>query len=182
MEAAVGILGAEDNNGGDGPRSTPASDGERVYVYDSHLGLYCFDAKTGDAIWMKDIAEEFGGENIRWKNAASPLLTDRVVYVAGGGAGQAFLAFDKLNGELLWSSGEETMTHATPVFATIQGSQQVIFFTQSGLVAVDHQNGDELWNSEFPFSVSTAASPVVYGELVYCSAGYGVGCGIVQDR
>ena len=30
----------------------------------------------------------------------------------------------------------------------------------------------------FPFSVSTAASPITAGDMVYCSAGYGVGAGL----
>jgi hypothetical protein len=37
-----------------------------------------------------------------------------------------------------------------------------------------------LWRYAFPFSISTAASPVVAGDVVYCSAGYGVGAGAVR--
>ena len=46
---------------------------------------------------------------------------------------------------------------------------------QSGLIAVEPEGGEELWRTEFPYKVSTAASPVVEGDVVYCSAGYGVG-------
>ena len=35
--------------------STPASDGERVYVYFSTLGLLAFDAKTGKDIWRRPL-------------------------------------------------------------------------------------------------------------------------------
>lgn len=69
------------------------------------------------------------------------------------------------------------MTHATPVIADIQGVHQCIFFTQVGLVAVTPADGKILWRGDFPFKVSTAASPVVYEDIVYCSAGYGVGAG-----
>jgi hypothetical protein len=48
---------------------------------------------------------------------------------------------------------------------------------QRGLVAVDPQKGTVLWRAPFPFKVSTAASPVVFEDIVYCSAGYGVGAG-----
>jgi outer membrane protein assembly factor BamB len=54
---------------------------------------------------------------------------------------------------------------------------QAIFFTQTGLVAVTPASGKVLWRAPFPFKVSTAASPVVYEDIVYCSAGYGVGAG-----
>ena len=42
---------------------------------------------------------------------------------------------------------------------------------------MDPTTGKELWRFAFPFRTSTAASPVVDGDLVYCSAGYGVGAG-----
>jgi outer membrane protein assembly factor BamB len=72
------------------------------------------------------------------------------------------------------------MTHATPVGSTILGQRQIIFFVQSGLLAVEPKTGKELWRYSFPFRVSTAASPVVGGDIVYCSAGYGVGAGAVK--
>jgi len=64
--------------------------------------------------------------------------------------------------------------------ATIHGVRQVIFFTQSGLVALEAATGTRLWHYAFPYRVSTAASPVVGGDIVYCSAGYGVGAAAVQ--
>ena len=75
---------------------------------------------------------------------------------------------------------DETATHATPIAATIHGVRQVIFFCTSGLVAVNPKTGKEIWRQKFPFKVSTAAAPVVAGDLVYCSAGYGVGSGLYR--
>ena len=175
-----GNAGANGNRGGDGPRSTPASDGERVYVYDSHLLLTCLSAKDGKIIWQHDIVKEFSGRNIKWLNATSPLLDGDRLYVIGGGAGESFLAFDKSNGEVIWKNGDETMTHATPTIATINGKKQLIFFVKAGLAAVDIEDGAELWFTDFKFAVSTAASPVVEKDHVYCSAGYGVGAGLFQ--
>lgn len=175
-----GNAGTPENRGGDGPRSTPSTDGGRVFVYDAHLVLYCFNAANGELVWKRDIIKEFAGRQIKWLNASSPLLIGKTIYVGGGGAGQSFLAFDKTNGKLLWKSGDETITHATPRFVEIDGKPQVIFFVQSGLVAVRAVDGQELWRTKFPFSVSTAASPVVEGNRVYCSAGYGVGALVVE--
>lgn len=175
-----GNSGAAGNKGGDGPRSTPATDGTLVFVYDSHMLLSCLDAAKGTTIWQKDIVKEFDGKNIKWLNATSPLLDGDRIYLTGGGAGQSFLAFNKNTGDVIWKSGDETMTHATPTLATIDDTKQIIFFAKSGLVSVDAENGDELWRSEFEFNVSTAASPVVEGTHVYCSAGYGVGAGLFK--
>ena len=74
----------------------------------------------------------------------------------------------------------ELATHATPILTKIHGVEQIIFFCQSGLVSLLPRSGKELWRQEFPYKVSTAASPVVAGDLVYCSAGYGVGAGLYK--
>ena len=175
-----GDAGAPGNRGGDGARNTPTVDGNRIYVYDGHLVLTCINSESGSILWQIDVVKQFSGRNIKWYNASSPVLKDNAVFVGGGGPGQSFLAFDKMTGEPLWKSGDEIITHATPHIAKIDGKEQIIFFVQSGLVALDLATGIEQWRSEFPFSVSTAASPVSAGNQVYCSAGYGVGAALFQ--
>jgi outer membrane protein assembly factor BamB len=164
----------------DGPRATPACRDGKVYCTSALLRVVCLDAATGRTVWELDLMKDFGGRNITWQNAASPLVEGGLVYVAGGGRGQSLLAFHQDTGAVAWKTGDERLTHATPVAATIHGVRQVIFFTQSGLVAVAPDTGRELWRYRFRFNVSTAASPVVWRDIVYCSAGYGVGAGAVR--
>jgi outer membrane protein assembly factor BamB len=175
-----GNEGAGDNRGGDGPRSTPTFVGGRVYVMGANLDLHCLNASNGSEVWNHDLVAEFHGRNIMWKNAASPLHEDGLIYVAGGGPGEALLAFKADTGDIAWKSQDDSMTHATPVAATIHGTRQIIFFTQKGLVSVSPKSGDLLWRYAFPFKVSTAASPIVHGDVVYCAAGYGVGSGCLR--
>jgi outer membrane protein assembly factor BamB len=175
-----GDSGTSDNKGGDGPRSTPAIEGNQVFALSSQLVLRSFEAATGKPLWSHELNAEFGGRNIQWQNAASPLIEGGLVYVGGGGAGQSLIAFNVKDGSVAWKAFDEKITHATPVSATILGQKQVIFFLQSGLLAVEPKSGKELWRYSFPYKVSTAASPVVSGDIVYCSAGYGVGAGAVK--
>jgi outer membrane protein assembly factor BamB len=170
-----GNRGTPDNNGGDGPRSTPTYDEGKVYTYSSQMILECLDANSGRQIWACDLKREHAGRNIAWKSAASPLIDGGLLFVAGGGPGQALLAFDKTDGHVVWKGQDDAMTQSTPVAADILGVRQVIFFTQRGLVAVAPATGAVLWRYPFRFNVSTAISPVVCGDLVYCSAAYGVG-------
>jgi outer membrane protein assembly factor BamB len=122
-----------------------------------------------------EVAKEHGGKNIRWENASAPIIEENLVIVQGGGPEQSFLAFDKKKGSLKWKSGSYTMTHATPVATTINNQRQILFFCQEGMVSVDPKDGSKIWFHKFPFKVSTAASAVVEGSIVYFAAGYGVG-------
>ncbi len=172
-----GDSGTPDNKGGDGSRSTPVVNAGKVYVIDSMLGVFCFDAASGKQVWNHDVMKDNAGVQIKWENAASPVIDGDVLLLAGGGAGQALIGLNKNTGKIVWKGEDDKMTHATPVLADILGVHQAIFFTQTGLVAVDPQKGSVIWRAPFPYKVSTAASPVVFEDIVYCSAGYGVGAG-----
>ena len=175
-----GDAGAPGNRGGDGARNTPTISGDRVYVYDGHLVLTCMDLESGNIVWQKDIIKDFNGRNIKWFNATSPVVHGDSIFISGGGPSETFLAINKQTGKVLWKTGDDMMTHATPRVATLDGTLQVVFFMQSGLVSLSTETGAEKWRSQFPFSVSTAASPVASGNQVYCSAGYGVGAGVFR--
>jgi outer membrane protein assembly factor BamB len=172
-----GAAGTRDNQGGDGPRSTPTVDGNHVYVLDGRLNLACFETSTGRRVWNRDILAQHEGRMITWQNAASPVIEGNLIFVAGGGEGQALLGIDKSTGNVVWKGQNDRMTHATPVVCTIHGQRQVVFFTQNGLVSVTPAEGRVLWRQSFPYKISTAASPIIAGDIVYCSAGYGVGAG-----
>ncbi|HVY68665.1 MAG TPA: PQQ-binding-like beta-propeller repeat protein [Verrucomicrobiae bacterium] len=175
-----GDSGTDDNKGGDGPRSTPTVDGDKVYALAANLVLTCMEAATGKTLWTVDIVKDHAGQNITWKNAASPVIEGNLIFVAGGGPGQALMGINKTDGTVVWKGQDDKMTHATPTIATISGERQVIFFTQKGLVSVKPADGSVLWRHPFKYNVSTAASPVVSGDMVYCAAGYGVGSTAVR--
>jgi outer membrane protein assembly factor BamB len=167
--------GAKGNNGGDGPRSTPTVNAGKVYVLTQDIALQCLDAETGKKLWTRNVIREHAGRNIGWNSAASPVIDGDLIFVGGGGPGQSLLAFDKNTGKVVWKSEDEIITHSTPLVATILGERQVIFFMKSGLVSVAAKDGTFLWRFPHDFRVSTAITPIVSGDVVYCSAGYGVG-------
>lgn len=169
---------------GDGPRSTPTVSDGMVYLISPELGVFCVDAATGKTVWKRDLLKEHEGRNIQWRSAASAVVDGDLLFVAGGGPGQSLLGLNKKTGAVAWKALDEKMTHATPVAATILGQRQIIFFMQSGLVSVAAADGKLLWRFPFRYNVSTAAGPVVSGDIVYCSAGYDVGggaCRIVKE-
>jgi outer membrane protein assembly factor BamB len=148
-----------------------------VFVFGGNFDLYALESDTGKIIWKRDLLKEFGGEELRWSNAAAPLVMGDRVLVAGGGKDQAYLAFRTDNGAVLWKSGTDRPTHSTPVLATIHGKEQALFMAVRGLVSIDPVDGKELWHYPFAYRTSTGASPVVWNDIVNCTAGYGVGGG-----
>jgi outer membrane protein assembly factor BamB len=82
------------------PAARPSSTGGKVYVIDSMLGVFCFDAASGDKVWSHDVMKENAGVQIKWHNAASPLIDGDVLMLAGGGAGQALIGLDKNTGKV----------------------------------------------------------------------------------
>ncbi len=161
--------------GGEGPRLTPTVSDGKVYLLTPDLVTHCLNSDSGRLVWKRDLEKQHHGHNISWKSAASVAIDGTLVFVAGGGPGESMLGLNKDTGAVVWKTGDETITHSTPVVATIHGQRQVIFFMKSGLVAVDSKKGKILWKFPFRFNVSTAISPVVSGDIVYLSAGYDMG-------
>ncbi len=160
----------------DGPRSTPVVKDGRVYVLGSYLNLHCLDAVTGASIWSRDLRAEFGGTVIPWQNAASPLIEGDLLLLNLNAAPARLAAFRLDDGALVWRRHNEALTHSTPVAATIGGVRQVIFLTQSGLVALTPADGLQLWRfAALPYSTSIAITPVVESNRVYYAGAYAMG-------
>jgi len=172
--------GGDTAGGGDGPRSTPTINDGKVFLLTPDLVVHCLSEKTGKLIWKRDLMQQHHGRNIGWNSAASVAIDGNLVFVAGGGPGESILALNKNTGAVVWKTGDERITHSTPVVATIRGQRQVIFFMQSGLVSVEPKTGKLLWKYPFRYNVSTAISPVISGDIVYLSAGYDVGSAAIR--
>lgn len=60
---------------GDGPRSTPTVDGDRVYALTRQGILACLKVGDGSVIWQKDFKKDFNGHMMSgWDYSESPLV------------------------------------------------------------------------------------------------------------
>ena len=76
-----------ENDRGDGPRSTPTVEGDRLYVLGGSGDLTCLENATGKKIWSINIVQKFGGVNPYWGYSESPLIVgDRILVNTGGRA------------------------------------------------------------------------------------------------
>lgn len=164
-----------------GPRSTPTVDGARVYTL-SHSGdVWCLDAATGKPVWNKHLMQGFGGRRPAWGYAGSPTIEGNLVLLDSGGPGASTLALDKATGATVWKSGDDEAGYGSVVVSTIVGTRTAVVFKAKGLVGYDVKDGRELWRSRWKTSYDVnAVTPVVAGDRVLVSSGYGTGATLVE--
>lgn len=164
---------------GEGPHSTPTVDRGRVYAYGATGILDCLDAATGAKVWSRDVLAEISHKNLQWGVSASPLIVDDLVVVSGAqGAGPTLLAYDRHTGQPRWRSGTDSANYSSPILATFAGQPTIVSYNAATFSLHDPATGRELlsrrWGSD---SSPKAAQPVAPGgDLLFISAGYGMGC------
>jgi outer membrane protein assembly factor BamB len=164
---------------GTGPRATPYIDGDRVYTFGRSGDLVCWNLFDGKKIWHNNVNRD-GGEEPTWGHSSSPLILGDLVMVQGGGTAR-IIAYEKSSGNLVWKSGEGVAGYAAIQPMDLNGLQVILGFHGKGLAALEAQNGFELWNVpwETPYDVN-ATTPLVLGDSVFITSGYGVGCGLLK--
>lgn len=132
---------------GDGPRSTPTIDGERLYVLGSKGRLVALEAATGKVVWQVELTERFGSHVPRWGYATSPLVDgDRLVLEVGAGAGRRIAALDKRTGETQWTALDGEAGYSSPIVAKLGGVRQYVFASGQQIVGIA-QDGKLLWTA-----------------------------------
>ena len=168
---------------GDGPRGTPTVDGDLVYCEGGEGSVTCLKAASGEVVWSVHLVEDFGGKRPGWGFSESPLVDGEKLIVTPGGKDGAIAALNKLTGEVIWRSTDVTdpAHYCSAVAADIEGVHQFIQFTRNRLVSVDAKDGGLLWDyAESANGTANVATPIVKGNHVFSSSGYGTGGGLVK--
>ena len=169
------------NNWGDGPRGTPTVDGDRVYAMSGPGKLACVNIADGKILWEAAMGE-LGGKVPNWGYCESVLVDGDLVICTPGGLKGAIAALDKMTGKVVWQSKEFTdgAHYSSVVSAEINGTKQYVQLTEKNFVGVAAKDGKLLWKSDFPKGrVAVIPTPIVKGNQVYVTAGYGAGCKMI---
>ncbi|MEA3211885.1 MAG: outer membrane protein assembly factor BamB [Chthoniobacter sp.] len=164
-----------------GTAATPTIDGTRVYTVSHQGDLFCLDAATGQKVWYKHYQKDLGGRRPQWGFAGSPTIEENLLILDVGARGGSTVALNKANGNVVWKSGDDEAGYASPVAATIGGKRTVVMFKASDLVGLDVKDGSELWRTKWKTNYDVnAATPLVVGERIFISSGYGAGCALIE--
>jgi outer membrane protein assembly factor BamB len=149
--------------------STPASDGKRVYVYFSTLGLLALDATDGKTAWQKSIPPP--AYLMDWGAAASPIVfRDLVVFNQDDDLAPALYAFDAATGNERWHTERPEMLagYAIPVICDANGRTDIVVAGSGKLKGYDPDSGKERWTCNTLLR-TIMTSPVVRDGKIYLS-------------
>jgi outer membrane protein assembly factor BamB len=165
-----------------GPRSTPTIDGDRLYLI-SGLGVVtCFQLPGCEILWQVDMMERFQGQMVQWTLAESPLVDGDHVICTPGGPDASVAALNKMTGETVWTSKglSETSAYCSPDVFEVGGRRIIVTMTAKSVVGIDAATGEVLWTHphETDYDIH-AVTPVLDGRMLYYTAGYGSGGGML---
>jgi outer membrane protein assembly factor BamB len=172
-----------ENDRGDGPRSTPTVDGDRLYVFGGSGDLTCLEHATGKKIWSINVVQKFRGVNPYWGYSESPLIVGDRILLNAGGRNASIVAIAKADGSTLWQQHSDGAGYSSPMLMRTGSLNQVIFFTDSRTVAVDPRDGRLLWSyNKANNGTANVATPIVKGTRVFVSSDYGTGAALLDVR
>lgn len=149
--------------------STPATDGKRVFVYFSTLGLLAFDAADGTPLWRHEMP--LPAYLMDWGAAASPIVyQDMVIYCQDDDLNPFLLALDAATGEVRWKTARPDMLagYAVPVLCEAEGRTDLVLAGTGKMIGYDPTTGSERWTCNTLLR-TIMTSPVVRDGVIYVS-------------
>jgi outer membrane protein assembly factor BamB len=172
------------NQKGGQASSTPATDGERVYVLfaDKENFLAAAYSVQGDLVWRRKL----GPYESQHCLGVSPIVVDDLVIVCNDQDGPSSIyALDAQTGSTRWVTPRafrnQSTSYSTPIVVREpnQPAQLICASGPTGISSLDLQTGAVNWQSE-EFPLRTVASPVYGAGLLIASCGQGGRYGVLQ--
>lgn len=156
--------------------STPAADGERVYItfYDKpQMRVYCYDY-TGKLVWEKNPGEFHSVHGF----CSPPMLYKDLVIVNGDqdapkGKTAYLVAFDKRTGEEKWRTDRpnKLRSYCPPVVIDTPGKKQLVLTGSKCVASYDPDTGKQNWIINGP-TEQFVSSMVFHNGVLLLTAGF----------
>jgi outer membrane protein assembly factor BamB len=154
-------------------RSTPASDGQLLFVMGIKDVLVALNVSSGKEVWRYDFAASLESPLPAFGAVCSPLLDDDHVYVQ---AGSGFCKLTKADGRLVWRTAEDKggmfgSAFSSPVRATLAGRDLLLVQAREALHGIDPDSGKAILTQPIKaFRGMNIQTPVVIGDRIFTSA------------
>jgi outer membrane protein assembly factor BamB len=167
----------------EGPRAVPVVADGIVYTFGAEGQLHAVNVATGQRVWSEDTMKRFNVPKGFFGAAGSPLVEGGRVIANVGGPKAGIVAFDAKSGQVEWTATTDQASYSSGVAATFPSGRRAIFLTRNALVGLDPATGTiafrRNWQARANASVNVA-SPLVVGDLIFVSAEYGPGAGVLR--
>jgi outer membrane protein assembly factor BamB len=147
--------------------STPATDGERVYLHFSTIGLLAFDSATGKEVWRYSMPRP--AYLMDWGAAASPIVHEGlVIFCQDDDLAPFLVAVDAKTGQEKWKTLRKDMLagYALPVLCEANGRTDLVVAGSGKMKGYDPATGKELWTCNTLLR-TIMTSPVVHDGIIY---------------
>lgn len=146
---------------------TPASDGQRVYVFFGKTGALAFDM-NGKKLWQTSVGTGSGSRG--WGTASSPILYKDLVIVTASAESKAIVALDKATGKEVWRYADASLsgTWGTPILVDCgAGRTDLVLAVPFKIYGFNPDNGKLRWQCQGLSSDSMCASVIAHDGVVY---------------
>lgn len=153
-------------------RSTPAYDGQYLYVAGMRDVLVCLKADDGSELWRVDFVKKLGTPLPDFGFVCSPLVVEEAVYVQ---AGAGFVKLNRKTGQIIWRTlidhgGMYGSAFSSPVYEELCGVKQLIVQTRNSLAGIDPEDGSVLWEQKVEaFRGMNIQTPIAMGDTLFTS-------------
>lgn len=158
---------------------TPVLDDDNIYCHFGTYGTFCLDRKTREIVWSRVLPIQHAVGP-----GSSPFLyKDLLVLIQDGLENQYVVALDKRTGDQSWktprppmraANGDQKKAYCTPVLMTdSNGREQLICLGSQWIVGLDPTTGSEFWRLDHGDGFSVVPRPVIHGDVVLFSTGFG---------
>jgi outer membrane protein assembly factor BamB len=130
----------------DGPISTPALSGGRVFGLGPRGHLFGLDAATDRDLWTVHLVTREGASLPFYGFGTSPIVAGGVLVVPlGAPSGGAIAGFDLATGERLWRLADDGVAYQSPILLSVGGREEVVAVGDTRIFGIDPAGGRLRW-------------------------------------
>ena len=178
--------------GGGGPNCTPTVDGDLVFALGIDGDLACCSTADGSLVWSKSYKNDFGvSGRPGWGFSESPLIDGDRLICTPGNNDSVLACLDKETGDVIWKTqveagqldgrGHDGAGYSSIVIGNAGGVKQYVTLLGKGVIGVEASSGKPLWfYGNVGNGTASIPTPIVSGDYVFCSSGYGTGSALIK--
>lgn len=169
-----------------GPGATPSIADDHVYTLSREGHLFCLHLKTGAVKWQKNLRSQFSvgkkpAEPYRdYGYTGSPIVMGKLLVVPVGGKNANTVAFDRITGKVIWTSGNTKSQSGTGYGSAVPfswlGKSFIALLMLKDLEILETETGRQV--ATFPWVTdygNNNTDPCIHENRIFITTDFGKG-------